>query len=67
MLKTFAFALYILFNDGTQQKFLIDEHVSAVRCAEMLTDATSEPIQVNKELVKEVIVACEEEEENTNS
>lgn len=61
MIKTFAFVLYVFFNDGTQHKIFLASGVSPERCAEMLTEAVAKPIDVNQDLVKEAIVACEEE------
>lgn len=56
----YAFVLYVIFADGTQDRVPLAIHQTPARCAELLVKGQEKPVE-HSERVSYVILACEDE------
>lgn len=56
----YAFVLYVIFVDGTQDRVPLAIHQTPARCAELLVKGTAKPVE-HSDRVAYVILACEDE------
>lgn len=64
-MNTFAFVLYLFFNDGTQHRIPVYQHLEPAVCAELLMKGTRKPLErfyQGTETVRTIALACEGEQ-----
>lgn len=61
-MKLFVFVLYVIFNDGTQTRVPITEHLAPAACAELLQKGSGKDYSADPSKVQYYIIACEEEQ-----